>query len=76
MIPVAITGGERWPEYSDDEVALWRDAALARRARLTRRKMQDTKRRRAAAHTPSPDRIRAEIAEAVARVRARRVSHK
>lgn len=72
VIPVAMSGAESWPEYSDDEVARWRDASLARRARLARRKMQDTKQRRAAARPPSPAHIRAEIADAVARVRAKR----
>jgi electron transport complex protein RnfB len=73
MIPVPESGGERWPDYADEEVARWRDAALARRLRLARRKSHGANLGGVVSQPPVRERIRAEIAQAVARVRARRV---
>jgi len=75
MLPVPQVAGERWPDYRDEEVDRWRTAAGARRARLARRNTRAILRRRADAHLPPRERIRAEIAEAVARVRARRTKN-
>lgn len=75
MLPVPQVAGERWPDYRDDEVNRWRMATQARRARLVRRKGRAAMRRRADAQTPSRERMRTEIADAVARVRAKRIQN-
>jgi electron transport complex protein RnfB len=75
LLPVAVTPDPHspWPEYSRAESERWRTRAAARLARLARNAGQ----RRAPLAAPRQGgneraRIRAEIAAAVARVRARR----
>lgn len=72
LVAVTRTNGEHWPEYADAEVLRWRDAAQNRTRRLARRKKQSAMRQRTGAQSPTPVQIRAEIADAVARVRAKR----
>lgn len=69
LVPVAAHG-ERWPEYGFDEVAHWRALTERRLARLTRGR--DSRKQAIDAKKTERARIRAEIAAAVARVRAKR----
>lgn len=69
LIPVSAHG-ERWRDYRNDEIRRWRALTERRLARLARDR-NDTKQAIDATKTERA-RIRAEIAAAVARVRARR----
>jgi electron transport complex protein RnfB len=69
MNPVAAPAGHgRWPEYAEEESERWRRLAERRRRRLARHRAERTRQ----SIFPPAETIRAEIAAALARVRARR----
>lgn len=67
FVPMSKSG-ERWPDYQNDETARWRRLTERRQLRLAR----TTPATPAAAKNAERTRMRAEIAAAVARSRARR----
>ncbi|MFP5350474.1 MAG: RnfABCDGE type electron transport complex subunit B, partial [Gammaproteobacteria bacterium] len=69
LVPVSIEG-ERWPDYRNAETVHWRQLTERRLARRARDK--STPPRRTDAKEAERARIRAEIAAAVARSRAKR----
>ena len=71
LVPVSVKG-ERWPDYRNAEIAHWRQLTERRLGRLARNK--STPPRASDAKEAERARIRAEIAAAVARSRAKRTS--
>ena len=71
LVPVSIKG-ERWPDYRNDEITHWRQLTERRLVRLARNK--PTPSLRTDAKETERIRIRAEIAAAVARSRAKRTN--
>jgi electron transport complex protein RnfB len=69
--PVTVAG-ERWPEYRDDEVRNWRERTERHFHRLARRHAARRRTERPALDAPPTEELRAGIAAALARVRARR----
>lgn len=69
LVPTTAAG-ERWPDYADRDTAHWRGLSERRLARLARATLAD--RTRADPKQTERRRLRAEIAAAVARVRAKR----
>lgn len=71
LVPVSVKG-ERWPEYRNDEIAHWRQLTERRLLRRARDKSKPPY--PADAKEAERTRIRAEIAAAVARSRAKRTN--
>jgi electron transport complex protein RnfB len=74
LLPVAVAADpdSPWPEYRRAETERWRTRTESRLARLAQRAARAGRRTRPAPADDDRARIRAEIAAAVARVRARR----
>jgi electron transport complex protein RnfB len=73
LVPAADVGDERWPEYSEQDVARWRVRTESRLARLARRNAKrETERAQKSAHEAEQSSMRDEIRASVERVRARR----
>ena len=69
-LPAAVNN--RWPEYSQVEADHWRTRAEARRQRLRKKAALTRAWKKPRAVDTEPERIRAEIRAAVARVRAKK----
>lgn len=76
MVPFAVAG-DRWPEYQAAETAKWRERTERRLARRARRKAaaEEAKAKRRSIF-PDSTVVRADLAAAVARARARRQTGK
>lgn len=74
LVTVTQIAGEHWPDYTDAEVSQWRLAAQNRNRRLVRTKKQRAAQHAGKTRSLTSGQMRAEIAAAVARVRAKRRS--
>ena len=70
LLPVVFESTGPWPEYNQTEVDHWRRRTEARRLRLQKRAQPRRALKKIAA--TEPERMRAEIRAAVARVRAKK----
>ncbi len=73
LVPVAVAPqAGRWPDYTDEETARARRRCEQRLARIARRKVRSATALRATGTHPDSARKKAEIRDAVARVREKR----